>query len=100
MIIDYLEYNGAKYYGIDTQSSPLPSDVLNNALLKQGWAKVRTRRDELLHASDYAVMPDYPLTDEQLAAVKQYRQALRDIPETADDPDAIEWPEKPEVLTQ
>lgn len=62
------------------------------------WLEIRHRRDALLRACDYAVMPDYPLTEDQLAEVKAYRQALRDIPETAGDPAAVEWPAKPEVL--
>ena len=30
--------------------------------------------------TDYLAMPDYPLSDEDKAAVMAYRQALRDIP--------------------
>lgn len=76
----------------------IPQSVIDAAIAAQRWSEIRSRRDALLRACDYAVMPDYPLTDDQLAEVKAYRQALRDIPETADDPDAIEWPEQPEVL--
>ena len=59
---------------------------------------VRSKRDRLLSACDYYVMPDYPATEEALAEVKVYRQALRDITEQDGFPSAITWPEKPEVL--
>ncbi|MGQ7242816.1 tail fiber assembly protein [Salinicola sp. V024] len=97
-----INYDNRTYYAGSREqfeAQGLPDAIIDAAIADQQWAEIRARRDALLRASDYAVMPDYPLTDEQLAAVKQYRQALRDIPETADAPDAIEWPEKPEVLS-
>ena len=100
MIINLIKHDGRLHYGVDSENPSLPADVISAALLDQAWALVRKERDTLLRASDYAVMPDYPLTDAQKAEVTAYRQALRDIPETAGSPDAVEWPEKPEVLTQ
>lgn len=52
----------------------------------------RSRRDKLIAATDYMVMPDYPLSESELATTKQYRQALRDITKQTGFPDAIEWP--------
>lgn len=49
----------------------------------------RPQRDQLLAASDWTQLPDAPLTDDQRAAWRTYRQALRDLPETGD------WPEPP-----
>ncbi|HFZ2546493.1 TPA: tail fiber assembly protein [Pseudomonas aeruginosa] len=62
------------------------------------WSEIRKARNAELSACDYAVMPDYPLSDEQRAEVAAYRQALRDIPDQGDDPDAVAWPNKPEFL--
>ena len=56
--------------------------------------EVRTQRDTLLAASDWAVLPDAPVADEQ--AWKDYRQALRDVPQQAGFPTDIDWPTKPE----
>lgn len=56
------------------------------------------KRDRLLTESDYYVLPDYPSTEEGLAAVKVYRQALRDVPQQEDFPMTIIWPTKPAVL--
>lgn len=58
-------------------------------------ASARQKRDRLIAATDYLVTPDYPISDDRLAKVKTYRQALRDIPEQAGFPRTITWPEKP-----
>lgn len=41
-------------------------------------AALRAKRDALLKATDWAIMPDSPLTDEEKATVMAYRTALRD----------------------
>lgn len=58
----------------------------------------REKRDGLLAETDYLLMPDYPISEEALAALKTYRQALRDVPEQTGFPNTIEWPSKPEVI--
>lgn len=63
-------------------------------------ARVRAERDRRITATDYLVMPDYPLDTDKLEEIKAYRQALRDLPQQPgfpwggpDDP-ACPWPEK------
>lgn len=56
----------------------------------------RSERDGWLSQSDWAVMPDSPLSDSDKAAWQTYRQALRDVPAQAGFPDNITWPTKPE----
>ena len=58
-------------------------------------ASARQKRDRLIAVTDYLVTPDYPISDDRLAKVKTYRQALRDIPEQVGFPRDIVWPEKP-----
>ena len=58
-------------------------------------ASARQKRDRLIATTDYLVTPDYPISDDRLAKVKIYRQALRDIPEQVGFPRTIAWPEKP-----
>lgn len=58
----------------------------------------REKRDELLAETDFLLLPDYPISEEALEALKAYRQALRDVPEQAGFPKTIEWPEKPEAI--
>lgn len=61
-------------------------------------AGVRMERDALISETDFLMMPDYPLSDDEREALTQYRQALRDLPQAEGFPDAIAWPEAPAVL--
>ena len=58
-------------------------------------ASARQKRNRLIAATDYLATPDYPISDDRLAKIKTYRQALRDIPEQSGFPRTITWPEKP-----
>jgi len=61
----------------------------------QAWTALRTQRDALLAASDWRVLPYSPLTSEEQAAWVTYRQALRDLPGSVQDPTSVEWPPVP-----
>lgn len=50
------------------------------------FESLRAKRDELIAKTDYLVLPDYPLSEENKSKVLAYRQALRDLPEQADAP--------------
>lgn len=45
----------------------------------------RFERNYRLKMSDWAVLPDSPLSDEKIAEYKIYRQALRDLPANTSD---------------
>ncbi len=61
------------------------------------WAAVRVERNRLLSESDAHVLPDRwaAINAEQQQAWSNYRQALRDIPQTFSDPAEVVWPTKP-----
>ena len=44
------------------------------------FERLRSERDQRLAATDYLLMPDYPLSDDQRTILQVYRQALRDLP--------------------
>ena len=71
---------------------PVPSEPDPDPELPMTWERVRDRRDHLLSASDWTQVADAPVDAQAWA---DYRQALRDIPQTQDDPDSIVWPEAP-----
>jgi hypothetical protein len=54
--------------------------------------EARTQRDRLLAASDWTQVADAPVDQ---VAWKEYRQALRDVPEQAGFPENVVWPEPP-----
>jgi len=56
----------------------------------QKWAKIRSKRDELLRECDWWASSDVTMSDAQTA----YRKLLRDVP-TQSDVDNITWPDKP-----
>ena len=81
----------------DFPDAPVPDKPDYNPderALEQEADEVRTQRDALLADSDWSVLPDAPVTDEQ--AWKDYRQALRDVPQQNGFPTDIDWPVKPE----
>lgn len=49
----------------------------------------RLLRDALLSSSDWTQLPDSPLNEEQKSAWAQYRQALRDLPDSYDGGDIV-----------
>lgn len=63
------------------------------------WDKLRGLRDYKLAETDFMLMPDYPIDNIKLEKVKEYRQALRDLPGIDGAPwdgggDDTPWPEK------
>ena len=65
---------------------------------------LRKKRDQLLAESDVKVLPDSPMTDAKRNEWKTYRQALRDLPATANpklnnqeqlDESSVTWPTEP-----
>lgn len=63
-------------------------------------AQVRAKRDALLAETDFLMMPDYPLGEEDAAELKAYRQELRDVPTQDGFPTEITWPDFPATLSK
>lgn len=63
-------------------------------------AQVRAKRDALLAETDFLMMPDYPLGEEDATALKTYRQGLRDVPTQEGFPTEIKWPDFPATLSK
>lgn len=58
----------------------------------QAATNVRTERDRYLAATDWKVMPDSP---HDTPEIREYRQALRDLPTQANFPFDVVWPQEP-----
>lgn len=61
-------------------------------------AQVRAQRDAMIARTDFMMMPDYPISEEDKALVEAYRQALRDIPQQESFPSNVQWPVAPQCL--
>lgn len=58
---------------------------------------IRSKRNSLLAETDYFLMPDYPISEEDLKKVKEYRQQLRDITKQKNFPSSVIFPEFPKL---
>ncbi len=75
-------------YSVKVESTTTEEQTnLNNTK----WTDVRKQRDILLKETDWRAMSDRTLTD----AWRNYRQQLRQIPQTQTDPYNITWPTEP-----
>jgi len=63
-------------------------------VIKIKWDSVRVERDELLKSTDWAILPDSPLTQTKKDEYIAYRADLRNITNQADPLNVI-WPVKP-----
>lgn len=70
---------------------PRDAASLNAKRLETAQMQMRQKRDRLLAQSDWTQVPDAPVDQ---AAWARYRQALRDLPQSADPLDPL-WPVKP-----
>jgi hypothetical protein len=66
------------------------------------WEELRVLRNQRLSDCDWTQMSDVPFTEEQKISWKNYRQLLRDLPESITDPKQLvvnptdsNWPIKP-----
>lgn len=68
--------------------------------LAEAEEQIRSKRDSLISDTDYLLMDDYPISSEDLEAVKAYRTALRDVPQQEGFPYDVVWPELPTILAE
>lgn len=58
---------------------------------------IRSKRNSLLAETDYLLMNDYPISDEYLEKVKEYRQQLRDLTKQENFPKNVVFPDFPKI---
>ena len=81
-------YNDMGWFEVgDAPSGPVPSSAADLA-----WEEAKQR----LRDSDWAMLPDVPMTSGAKAAWIEYRRGLREIRLQPGFPDNIQWPEAPE----
>jgi hypothetical protein len=86
---DDYEFDFVSEQWVDTKTDEIRAEESLEAL--------RRERNIKLAMSDWTQLPDSPLNEEQKAEWAEYRQALRDIPNTGVlSTDLIQWPQTPE----
>lgn len=80
---------------VEERPDPVPDPQVERMFKEQA---IREERNRLLAETDYLLMPDYPLSEEELVEVKAYRQQLRDLTEQEGFPDSVVFPPKPYIV--
>ncbi len=68
--------------------------------IEQQWDVIRSERNRLLMECDWTQLSDNGLAEELKLAWVNYRQLLRDITTTFENPADVTWPNKPEENLQ
>ena len=116
-----LNYNFMKYYSLTTNdhlfcknTGFIPKDPANRHYaqflqeLEKGeaelvpyippaptWEGIRAQRNSLLTASDWSIMADADQKPSKQSWL-DYRQSLRNVPQSFSTPEEVVWPNKPE----
>ena len=90
--------NSPYYYYVYKVEDLTEEEIAINRETKrqQDWIPFRQQRDQLLRESDWTQISDYSLlSEEERVLWEEYRQLLRDLPETYPDSADIVWPTPP-----
>tara|TARA_B110000305_G_scaffold191761_1_gene214619 strand:- start:68 stop:442 length:375 start_codon:yes stop_codon:yes gene_type:complete len=68
---------------------------LRNLVEKKYWKRIREERNKRISACDWTQLPNVPLPGAKKYEWETYRQALRDITQTTEDPSNPVWPIQP-----
>ena len=82
------EYELTKAFG--DLKNLYPEDFKNAA-----FYHIRQKRDQLIAETDWLITKAKETGTNISAALKTYRQELRDLPQTYENPDDVIWPNKP-----
>lgn len=94
-------YEGLTWYEENTLPKPTLDELVSkyeeHVATQQPIDELRIQRNTILEQTDKYATLDYPHpTAEAKQAWFDYRQALRDLPETTEDPATPVWPTPPE----
>ena len=87
---------GTSYWVIDAEAQTVTNDQAqaDADALESSWERLRSERNTLLDSTDWTQYTDSPL-DEAKAEWATYRQELRDLPASTEDPANPTWPDAP-----
>ncbi|XNS87586.1 phage tail assembly chaperone [Vibrio cyclitrophicus] len=70
--------------------------VTTRGLVAEEWVEHIEQRDRLMVDADHLVNTAMDM-ELDVTLFRQYRQALRDIPQTYSNPEDVVWPQKPSL---
>jgi hypothetical protein len=89
-LIDQINYHNREIAVIDSQIIIVDRPII---VSEPSWDDIILLRNRLLTESDYTQLPDVNLPNKQEWTA--YRQLLRDIPQTYQEPSMVIWPTPP-----
>jgi hypothetical protein len=91
--------DGTGAFDADGKQITLDQSVVDAAAVEvateNAWSALRAKRTQLLSDTDWEVVKHKELGTNIPAALKTYRQELRDLPANTSDPANPTWPVKP-----
>ena len=91
--------DGAGAFDADGNQIALDQALVDTAaaelVIEIAWNELRTKRNQLLAATDWEIVKHKELGTNIPTALKTYRQELRDLPANTSDPANPSWPVKP-----
>ena len=97
--IDNNDYESLKWYEENTLPKPTLEELTakhEELVAAKPLKDLRKERDDLLAKTDKYALPDWPHASlEKQREWLEYRQALRDLPSTTEDPANVVWPTVP-----
>lgn len=79
----------------EIQTRPDVAAIITAHTPGPSWADIKAQRKVLFADCDWTQLADAPLTFTEKEAWADYRQLLRDIPQTYATPDEVIWPTEP-----
>jgi hypothetical protein len=80
----------------ETGAISIVTDPVKFQKKREYWLpRLREDRNKRLSESDWTQISDAPLTEDQKTAWRTYRQSLRDLPASTNDPSRPVWPSRP-----
>jgi hypothetical protein len=79
----------------EIQSRPDVSAIIAAHDPDDRWDKIRSDRNLRLSTCDWTQLPDAALAGDERKAWAEYRQALRNLPQTYSNPNDVIWPVMP-----
>lgn len=86
--------------GLEVDDVPQPMTEALRIYTAGQAALIRQQRNAALAETDWTQLPDAPFSEEEQAAIRNYRQSLRDIPQQAGFPGEYVFPAVPQALMQ
>lgn len=97
-LVKSLTFGGKRFENCTVKrlrESGVPEEQIDESLDKEMWDEIRNYRDELLRGTDWTLMPDSPLDEDEKSQWIDFRRELRKIPQKNSSPENVEWPALP-----